>query len=174
MTRLEAIQADITILDVDVIVNAANTSLLGGGGVDGAIHRAGGPAILEECKQIVDRRGSLDAGQAVITTAGDMPARHVVHTVGPIWGNVGGAEAVALLASCYRSSLDLAYEVSAESVAFPNISTGVYHFPKALAAETAVEAVSKWVESDSGTVQTIFFVCFDPENLELYRELLGV
>jgi O-acetyl-ADP-ribose deacetylase (regulator of RNase III) len=103
-----------------------------------------------------------------------MPAGHVVHTVGPIWGDVEEPEAVALLASCYRSSLALAREVLAKSVAFPNISTGVYHFPKALAAETAVEAVSKWVESDSGTVQTIFFVCFDPENLELYRELLGV
>jgi O-acetyl-ADP-ribose deacetylase (regulator of RNase III) len=174
MTRLEAIQADITSLDVDVIVNAANSSLMGGGGVDGAIHRAGGPAILEECKQIVDRRGPLETGQAVITNAGEMPAGHVVHTVGPIWGNVVGAAAVALLASCYRNSLDLAREVSAKSVAFPNISTGVYRFPKPLAAETAVESVSKWVESDSGTVQTIFFVCFDPENLELYRGLLGV
>jgi O-acetyl-ADP-ribose deacetylase (regulator of RNase III) len=173
MTRLEAIQADITTLDVDVIVNAANSSLMGGGGVDGAIHRAGGTAILEECKQIVDRRGSLGAGQAVITTAGNMPAGMVVHTVGPIWGNVEEAEAVALLASCYRSSLDLARDNSATTVAFPNISTGVYHFPKTLAAETAVEAVSKWVESDSGTVQTIFFVCFDPENLELYQGLLG-
>ena len=111
MTRIEAIQADITTLDIDVVVNAAHSSLMGGGGVDGAIHRAGGPAIREECKVIVARQGPLPTGQAVITTAGNMPARHVIHTVGPVWGTAPEHEAISLLASCYRSSLDLAGEV---------------------------------------------------------------
>jgi O-acetyl-ADP-ribose deacetylase len=171
VTRLEAIQGDITTVAVDVIVNAANSSLMGGGGVDGAIHRAGGPAILAECKEIVARQGPLPTGQAVITTGGDLPARHVVHTVGPIWGTVAEDEAVQLLASCYRNSLDVARGASAASVAFPNISTGVYHFPKPLAAETAVQAVRTWVEDDPTSLKSILFVCFDTENLELYREL---
>ena len=173
MIRLEAIQADITTLDVDVIVNAANSSLMGGGGVDGAIHRAGGPAILEECKEIVANQGPLPAGKAVVTTAGRLPARHVVHTVGPIWGHVEEDEAIDLLASCYRSSLDLARGASAASVAFPNISTGVYRFPKPLAADTAVGAVRAWVKEDPGSVEAILFVCFDTESLELYRALLS-
>lgn len=173
MTRLEAILADITTVEVDVIVNAANSSLMGGGGVDGAIHRAGGPSILEECKEIVARQGPLPTGQAVITTAGDLPARHVVHTVGPIWGTVPEDEAVDLLASCYRTSLDLAREAEASSLAFPNISTGVYRFPKPLAAPTAVAAVRDWVAGDPGTVEAVLFVCFGPDNLDLYRESLG-
>jgi O-acetyl-ADP-ribose deacetylase (regulator of RNase III) len=172
LTRIEAIGADITTLDIDVIVNAANSSLMGGGGVDGAIHRAGGPSILEECRAIVARRGSLPTGQAVITTAGRMPARHVVHTVGPMWGTVTEREAVDLLASCYRSSLDLARESSASGIAFPNISTGIYHFPKSLAAETAVETVQGWVEEGPGSIESILFVCFDDKNLALYRGLL--
>ena len=174
MTRLEAIQGDITTVDVDVIVNAANSSLMGGGGVDGAIHRAGGPAILAECEEIVARQGPLPTGQAVITTAGDLPARFVVHTVGPIWGTVPEDEAVEKLASCYRNSLDMARGASAGSVAFPNISTGVYQFPKPLAAETAVQAVRTWVEDDPANVESVVFVCFDNENLELYRGLLSV
>jgi O-acetyl-ADP-ribose deacetylase (regulator of RNase III) len=173
VTRLEAIAGDITTLDVDVIVNAANSSLMGGGGVDGAIHRAGGPAIKEQCKAIVAKGGPLPTGQAVITTAGRMPARHVVHTVGPIWGNIADEAAIGLLASCYRASLDLAREVSASSVAFPNISTGVYGFPKPLAAETALESVRAWAANDSGTVGSVLFVCFDRENLGLYRDLLA-
>jgi O-acetyl-ADP-ribose deacetylase (regulator of RNase III) len=173
MTRLEAAQGDITKLEVDVIVNAANSSLMGGGGVDGAIHRAGGSAILEECKEIVARSGPLPIGQAVVTTAGNMPARHVVHTVGPTWGTIGPSEAVDLLASCYRTSLDLARTASAASVAFPNISTGLYHFPKPLAAATALRAVRAWVEDDPGPVDSIIFVCFDRENLQLYRDLLA-
>ena len=171
MTRLEAIQGDITTVHVDVIVNAANSSLMGGGGVDGAIHRAGGPAILAECKEIVARQGPLPTGQAVITTAGDLPARWVVHTVGPVWGTVPENEAVEKLASCYRNSLDVARGASAASVAFPNISTGVYHFPKPLAADTAVQAVRTWVEDDPASVESVVFVCFDTENLELYRGL---
>jgi O-acetyl-ADP-ribose deacetylase (regulator of RNase III) len=174
VTRLEAIEADITTLEVDVIVNAANSSLMGGGGVDGAIHRAGGPAIREECKVIVARHGSLPTGQAVITTAGKMQARHVVHTVGPVWGQVPEQEAIDLLASCYQASLDLAREASASSVAFPNISTGIYGFPKPAAAKTAVAAVQDWVAGGRGSVESITFVCFDRENLRLYRDLLVV
>jgi O-acetyl-ADP-ribose deacetylase (regulator of RNase III) len=172
MTRLEAIQADITTLEVDVVVNAANSSLKGGGGVDGAIHRAGGPAIRQDCKAIVDRQGPLATGQAVITTAGRLPARHVVHTVGPIWGKVGEGEAGELLASCYRTSLALARGVSAISVAFPNISTGVYGFPKPLAAQIALDTVNEWIKKEPEPVELICFVCFDNENLALYQRLL--
>jgi O-acetyl-ADP-ribose deacetylase (regulator of RNase III) len=173
MTRLEAIQGDITTVDADVIVNAANSSLMGGGGVDGAIHRAGGPAILAECKEIVARQGQLQTGQAVLTTAGDLPARHVVHTVGPIWGNVTEDEAVQLLASCYRNSLDLSREAGAKSVAFPSISTGVYRFPKALAAHTAVATVTDWAAPQPGLIEKVTFVTFGPEDLDLYLGLLA-
>ncbi|HEX5695456.1 MAG TPA: O-acetyl-ADP-ribose deacetylase [Acidimicrobiia bacterium] len=172
MTRLEAILADITTVDVDVIVNAANSSLMGGGGVDGAIHAAGGPAILEECKALVARRGPLPPGEAVITTAGLLPARHVVHTVGPIWGTMPEGQAVATLASCYRSSLDLAKEASAVTIAFPNISTGVYRFPKELAARTAVDAVRDWLGRNEDVLDEVIFVCFDTDNLDLYQALL--
>jgi O-acetyl-ADP-ribose deacetylase len=163
---------DITTLDIDVVVNAANSSLRGGGGVDGAIHRAGGPAILDECRKIVAAQGPLATGQAVITTAGDLPARHVVHTVGPIWGTTADEEAVDLLGSCYQSSLEVAAGASASGVAFPNISTGVYGFPKPLAAETAVGAVKTWVDQNPDTLEQILFVCFDQENLSLYQDLL--
>ena len=172
MTRLVAIQGDITTVHADVIVNAANSSLMGGGGVDGAIHRVGGPAILAECKEIVACRGPLPTGQAVMTTAGDLPARRVVHTVGPIWGAVPDDEAVVLLASCYRKSLDLAREASARTVAFPGISTGVYRFPKPLAAETAVAAVRGRVADFPEAIDEILFVCFSASDVELYSPLL--
>lgn len=172
MTRLEVILGDITTVDVGVIVNAANSSLMGGGGVDGAIHFAGGPAILEECRAIVARQGPLPTGEAVATTAGRLPALHVVHTVGPIWGSVPDDEAIALLGACYRNSLDLAAELSAADIAFPNISTGVYRFPKPLAAETAVNAVRAWVETRPDALERVLFVCFDQENHDLYREVL--
>ena len=173
MTQIEAIQADITTVEVDAIVNAANSSLLGGGGVDGAIHAAGGPAILAECREIVARQGPLPPGQAVITTAGDLPSRFVVHTVGPIWGTVPDDGAVDLLASCYHNSLSLARRSSCRSLAFPNISTGVYLFPKPLAAQTAVKVVREWLEASPGALDTVLFVCFGAENLRLYQELLG-
>lgn len=159
---------DITQLEVDAIVNAANRSLLGGGGVDGAIHRAGGPAILAECKAI----GGCDTGEAVITTAGRMPAKHVIHTVGPIWrGGHRGEE--DLLQNCYWNSLSLAEEHELESIAFPNISTGVYGFPKESAAEIAVETVRQFLETEAETLKEVIFVCFDRENWELYNRILG-
>jgi O-acetyl-ADP-ribose deacetylase len=173
VTRLDAIQGDITTVKTDVIVNAANSSLMGGGGVDGAIHQAGGPAILAECKEIVARRGRLPTGQAVITTAGDLPAHHVVHTVGPIWGTLPEDDAVELLASCYRNSLDLSREAGAESVTFPSISTGAYRFPKPLAARTAVAAVTDWAALEPGKVEKVTFVTFGRQDLDLYQELVG-
>ena len=172
MTRLQAVHADITTVEVDVIVNAANSSLMGGGGVDGAIHRAGGSAILAECKEIVKRQGPLPTGEAVITTAGDLPAGRVVHTVGPVWGEVPADQAVALLTSCYRNSLSLARQAEARTVAFPGISTGVYRFPKQLAAETVVAAVRGWVADFPESIDDVLFVCFSSGDVELYQPLL--
>jgi O-acetyl-ADP-ribose deacetylase (regulator of RNase III) len=168
-TVLRAIEGDITKLEVDAIVNAANPSLMGGGGVDGAIHRQGGASIRAECQKIVVERGPLPTGQAVITGAGALPARHVIHTVGPIWSETGPAEGVELLASCYRHSLDLAAEHGCRTVAFPCISTGAYGFPTDLAADTAIEAVREWVARHPGAVEEVTFVCFDQANLDLYR-----
>ncbi len=173
MTSIELVRGDITKVAADAIVNAANATLLGGGGVDGAIHRAGGPTILEACREIRARQGDLATGDAVITTAGRLPAGHVIHTVGPIWGTVDDDEAVALLASCYETSLGLAAANGCSAVTFPNISTGVYRFPKALAADTAIAAVTRWVENHPDVVDTITFVCFDDENHAHYRERLG-
>ena len=168
MTLLSAIQGDITRVESDAIVNAANSSLMGGGGVDGAIHLAGGPAILEECIEMVAAHGPLGTGQAVITTAGNLPARHVIHTVGPIWGDTDEAGSISLLTSCYTNSLDRAAEMSCRTVAFPNISTGVYRFPIRLAAQVAVAAVQEW----DGDLADITFVCFNSENYEVYQSLL--
>src|SRR6478672_4448543 len=128
--KIELIKGDITKVHVDAIVNAANSSLLGGGGVDGAIYSAGGPSILEECRKIVARQGGCKTGEAVITTAGDLPARFVIHTVGPVW-NGGNKNEKEKLASCYRNALRLAEEHGCRSISFPAISTGVYRFPKA-------------------------------------------
>lgn len=164
---LEVIKGDITKMEVDAVVNAANTSLLGGGGVDGAIHRAGGPAILDECRKIVARQGGCKVGEAVITAAGNLPARHVIHTVGPVW-NGGKKKEAELLASAYRNSLQLAVEHSLRTIAFPNISTGVYRFPKPLAAEIALAAVSAF----HSNFERIVFVCFDEENYDLYNRSL--
>lgn len=169
--KVEVQRGDITKVAVDAIVNAANSSLMGGGGVDGAIHRTGGPAVLQECKEIVRRQGGCPTGEAVITTAGNLPAKHVIHTVGPVWhgGTHGEAEQ---LARCYRNSLLLAEEHSCSSVAFPNISTGVYGYPKAKAAEIAVKAV-KVFAARASKIQRVIFVCFDDENYELIRAGLG-
>ena len=172
MTRTTAIQGDITAFDGDAIVNAANSRLAGGGGVDGAIHRAGGPSILEECRIWVEANGHLPTGEAIVTGAGDLPVRHVIHTVGPIWANHSEAAACRLLASCYRHSLDLAVSHDCRSIAFPNISTGIYGFPKDLAAATAVDAVARWVEESDRSLQDVVFVCFNEENREIYSRLL--
>ena len=168
--RISLQRGDITRLQVDAVVNAANSSLLGGGGVDGAIHRAGGPAILAECQQIRNRQGGCRTGEAVITTAGKLPARYVIHTVGPVWQG-GHQQEAALLASCYQRSLELAVTHQLTSIAFPNISTGVYGYPKAAAAEIAVKTVQNFLKTNN-TLQQVIFVVFDEENHRLYEKLL--
>jgi O-acetyl-ADP-ribose deacetylase (regulator of RNase III) len=166
LDHIRVIQGDITKQAVDAIVNAANSSLLGGGGVDGAIHRAGGPQILEECRAIRARQGSCATGEAVITSGGKLPAKYVIHTVGPVW-NGGGKGEEALLASAYRNSLKLAVEHGIRSIAFPNISTGIYHFPKDKAAAIAIKTVKDFL-ADHPQIEQVIFVCFDRENYDLY------
>jgi len=173
--KLELIRGDITRMETDAIVNAANSSLMGGGGVDGAIHRAAGHELLEECMRVAGERrdvpnGPCPAGDAVITGAGKLPCKKVIHTVGPVWHGGDGGEA-ELLASCYRKSLILAESAGLKSVAFPNISTGVYGYPKDKAAEVAVEAVRKTLE-ETPVIERVVFVCFDDENFKLYKERL--
>lgn len=172
-TVLRVVRDDITTLAVDAIVNAANSSLLGGGGVDGAIHAAGGLEILEACRAIVETSGSCATGHAVVTTAGRLPSQWVIHTVGPIWSGEDPEGQSAQLASCYTSSLDLAVAQAARTIAFPNISTGVYGFPKGRAAAVAVEAVQGWVARHPSALDAVLFACFDDENERLYRALVG-
>jgi O-acetyl-ADP-ribose deacetylase len=169
-TKITIVQGDITRQATDAIVNAANSSLMGGGGVDGAIHRAGGPAILEECKKIVARQGRLPTGKSVITTGGDLKARHVIHTVGPIWhgGDRGEAD---LLASAYRESLTLAVTSNLKTIAFPSISTGAYGYPVDSAAEVALQTVIKFLEKKA-SLQEVVFVLFDNRTCEVYIEEL--
>jgi O-acetyl-ADP-ribose deacetylase len=171
-TRIEITRGDITKLQVDAIVNAANNSLMGGGGVDGAIHRAGGPAILEACRHIVAKQGGCKTGEAVITTAGKLLARFVIHAVGPVWkgGSSGESEQ---LSSCYRNSLQLAVKHNCRTIAFPNISTGVYGFPKDRAAIIAVRAVKHFL-ADSDSIATVYFVCFDEDNFRLISQQLSI
>ena len=165
---IKVTQGDITKIAVNAIVNAANTSLLGGGGVDGAIHRAGGKTILEECVAIRNKQGGCAVGEAVITTAGNLSSEYVIHTVGPVW-NGDKEEKKQLLASCYNNCLKLAEMHQLKSIAFPNISTGIYRFPKNEAAKIAIETVKQFpVES----IEEITFVCFDQENYKLYEQLL--
>lgn len=173
MTELRSVKGDITKLYAGAIVNAANSRLVPGGGVDGAIHSAGGPEIEKEARAIRERDGELPTGKAVATTAGKLMAEHVIHTVGPVWGDVEPDEAVRLLADCYRNSLDLAKQLDCDTIAFPNISTGVYGFPKKLAAETAVETVREWVEDNPDALEAVVFVSFDAENRKIYKQLLG-
>lgn len=166
------VQADITAISVDAVVNAANTSLLGGGGVDGAIHRKGGQAILEDCMKIRARQGGCETGKAVITTAGNLPADYVIHTVGPVWNDGLKAEG-QLLENCYRNSLQLAEEHGVQSIAFPNISTGIYKFPKERAAQIAVSTIRSYKPA-TPSLKEVIFVCFDDINYHLYVELLKV
>ncbi len=165
--RIELIQGDITKLKVDAIVNAANPSLLGGGGVDGAIHRAAGPGLLEVCRLL----GGCETGEAKITKGYKLPARFVIHTVGPVWG-VGDRSEAELLASCYRKSLAQATVHDCQTIAFPNISTGIYHFPKELAAEIAIREVRNYLVANT-IPEKVIFVCFDDENFAIYQQMLG-
>lgn len=168
--EIEVVLGDITRIEADAIVNAANSSLLGGGGVDGAIHRAGGKTILEECKAIVARQGGCPTGEAVITTGGKLPAKYVIHTVGPIWHG-GKNQEEEKLANCYTNSLKLAEAHQLSTIAFPNISTGVYHFPKDSAARIAVQSVKDFMQN-SVEVRKVVFVCFDQENYILTKKYL--
>lgn len=172
MNRIKVIQGDITKLEVDAIVNAANTGLMGGGGVDGAIHRAGGPEILEQCLAIRNRQGGCPTGEAVITTGGKLKAKFIIHAVGPIWKE-DGEKADELLACAYKNSLILASENEVKKIAFPNISTGVYGFPKQRAANIAVQEVNRFLGNNT-YLEEVIFCCFDEENHRIYSELLGL
>jgi len=168
MERIDLVREDITKLAADAIVNAANTSLLGGGGVDGAIHRAAGPRLLEECRTLK----GCKTGEAKITRGYNLPARHVIHTAGPVWhgGNCHEAE---LLEACYRNSLSLASSNKIKTIAFPNISTGVYGYPKRDAATIATSTVRSWL-SIHQEIEKVYFVVFDEENYNIYKEILGL
>ncbi|MDX5345819.1 MAG: O-acetyl-ADP-ribose deacetylase [Hymenobacteraceae bacterium] len=168
--RIELVKGDITKIEADAIVNAANSSLLGGGGVDGAIHRAGGPDILEACKKIRAKQGGCPTGEAVITTAGKLPANYVIHTVGPVWQG-GSKGEPGLLKNCYRNSLQLATENQVKTIAFPNISTGVYGYPKKEAAQIAVATVSDYLNNHP-EIEKVIFVVFDDDNFTYYQQLL--
>ena len=170
--KLRIVQGDITQQHTEAIVNAANPSLMGGGGVDGAIHRAGGPAILEECKQIVSRQGRLPTGKAVMTTGGNLKARYVIHTVGPIWhgGDKGESE---LLASAYGESLKLAVENQLSSLSFPSISTGAYGYPVNKAAKEAIEAVISFLRLSLTSLREVVFVLFDSATFSAYSSALN-
>jgi O-acetyl-ADP-ribose deacetylase (regulator of RNase III) len=170
-TEVSMIQGDITKQATDAIVNAANSSLMGGGGVDGAIHRAGGPAILQECKQIVARQGRLPTGHAVITTGGNLKARHVIHTVGPVWHGGSGDEA-ELLRSAYRECLRLASENELATISFPSISTGAYGYPVDEAAKTAASTVVSFLKEQTTCLAEVVFVLFDPQTYQSYCSAL--
>jgi O-acetyl-ADP-ribose deacetylase (regulator of RNase III) len=169
--KLNLISGDITQQSTDAIVNAANSSLMGGGGVDGAIHRAGGPVILEACKQIVTRQGRLPTGQAVITTGGNLKAKHVIHTVGPVWQG-GGSGEEDLLASAYRESLKVAADNKLSSVSFPSISTGAYGYPLDKAAQVALRTVVSVLNEKKTSLKEVRFVLFGQAALDAYESAL--
>lgn len=165
--KIELVKGDITRLSCDAIVNAANESLLGGGGVDAAIHRVAGPELLNACRKLK----GCETGQAKITRGFNLSAKFVVHTVGPVWQG-GSSNERELLESSYQQCLEVASENGIRTIAFPNISTGVYHFPKALAAEIAIFTVTRFLE-ESSLIRKVTFVCFDDENYVLYKNLLN-
>lgn len=167
--KIQVIKGDITTIETEAIVNAANTSLLGGGGVDGAIHRKGGNKILEECIAIRNKQGGCNVGEAVITSAGNLLSKYVIHTVGPVW-NGDKEEKKKLLENCYQNCLELAVKNNIKTIAFPNISTGIYHFPKDKAATIAIETVSNFNQKDK--IDEVVFVCFDDENYDLYKNTI--
>ena len=170
INKIKILKGDITKENVDAIVNAANSSLLGGGGVDGAIHRAGGNKILEECKDIVSKIGSLKTGEAVITSGGNLKVKYVIHTVGPIWHG-GDSNEENLLSNAYKNSLKLAAEKNIKTIAFPNISTGVYRYPKDEAAKIAYNSAKESLIKYEN-IEEVRFVCFDDYNYKLYQDLL--
>jgi len=163
---IEIQQGDITQIEVDAIINAANTTLLGGGGVDGAIHKAAGKELLEACIKVRNRQGGCKVGEAIITTAGNLRAKNVIHTVGPKW-NQGKSNEAEKLKNCYLNSLKLAETNKLTSIAFPNISTGIYGYPKEQAAKIAFETVSNY---KSSSIEKAIFICFDAENYALYAK----
>ena len=169
---LSLLEGDITIRSTEAIVNAANSSLMGGGGVDGAIHRAGGPAILEECKKIVEKQGRLPTGKAVITTGGNLKAKYVIHTVGPVWhgGNKNEAES---LASSYRESLKLAEENNISSISFPSISTGAYGYPVYEAAKVALKTVVTFLKDEASSIKEVVFVLYGYNTFDAYQVALS-
>lgn len=172
-TRLALAEGDITKQGTEAIVNTANSGLMGGGGVDGAIHRAGGPTILEECKRIrAELGGPLPTGQAVITTGGNLKAKHVIHTVGPVWQG-GRAREAELLADAYRNSLKLAVDKGIRSISLPSISTGAYRYPAEQAAEVAVRTVVSFLQEERPPLDEVVFVLFDARTLRAYEEALG-
>lgn len=171
MSKILLFRGDITKFEVDAIVNAANSSLMGGGGVDGAIHRAAGTKLDEECKQIILKIGTLETGNALATSGGNLRCRYVIHTVGPVWQG-GNLNEPNLLEKAYFNSLTLAKELGLKSIAFPNISTGAYGFPKKLAASIATETVYNFLRCNP-EIETVIFVCFDEENYQLYQEILS-
>ena len=169
---MSLVQGDITLESADAIVNAANATLMGGGGVDGAIHSAGGRAILYECMRIVAKHGPLSTGKAVITTGGDLKAKHVIHTVGPVWQGGMRGEAI-LLASSYTESLKLATANGLVSIAFPSISTGAYNFPPDRAAPIALGSMAKYLKENTTTVKDVRFVLHDSETYKAYAQALA-
>lgn len=171
MGKIKVIKGDITKQTVDAVVNAANSSLLGGGGVDGAIHRAAGKVLYDECVAIRNKQGGCQTGEAVITTGGNLPVKYVIHTVGPVW-NGGDKNEEGLLRNCYLNSLELARTNGIETIAFPNISTGIYGYPKIPAAQIAVKLVTEYLKNNEG-IKEVVFVCFDEENYQIYQKLIG-
>lgn len=166
MSKIELVKGDITKMEVDAIVNAANKTLLGGGGVDGAIHRAAGPELLEECRTL----NGCETGKAKITRSYLLPAKYIIHTVGPVWHG-GMDNEPQLLANCYKNSLQIALDKKLTTVAFPNISTGVYRFPKDMAADIAIRTANNFLNQNK-KIKNVYFVCFDEDNYNIYKEKL--